>query len=216
VKGIGVLALQGDFEKHAQRLREIGCQTALVKREEECENLSGLIIPGGESTTLLRLLGPEFVGYLKRRIREGLPVFGTCAGAILLARAVNSPSQPCFGVIDIDVTRNAYGRQVDSFIESKLGVTRQGRELLFRRKNGHSLAEVELEGVFIRAPRISRVGPSVTVLARREEEAVLVLEKNVLVAAFHPELSRDCFVIHEFFAALAERTLSRPAVETRI
>ena len=171
----GVLALQGGFAAHAAVLPE----ATEVRRAAEIDDLDVLVIPGGESTTLLRLLEtPECAGIeaaVRRLVDRGGVVLGTCAGAILLARGVANPAQPSWGLLDIDVERNAYGRQVDSF-EARLDP--EG-------------GEPPYEAVFIRAPRIRRVGPGVEVLARWRGEPVLVREGRVFAATFHPELTSD-------------------------
>ena len=178
---IGVLALQGDFEAHRRRLAEFGCEVVLVRKPEQYDALDGLVIPGGESTTFLKLLGDE--GF--RRLNDFVhtrPTFGTCAGAIMLARNVENPDQPGLDAIDITVRRNAYGRQIDSSIVSAPS----------------ALGSEPLEMVFIRAPRIERVGEGVEVLARRDEHPVLVRNGKVMAATFHPELSADTRVHAEF------------------
>ncbi len=172
---IGVLALQGAYAKHQAALERAGAEARLVKRPAELEGLDGLIIPGGESTTFLKHLERDgFFEALKGFVRE-TPTFGTCAGAILLATGVKNPEQASLRAIDITVERNAYGRQVDSAILSA----------------PTSLAGGDLEMVFIRAPKISRAGEGVEVLAEREGAPVLVRQGHILVATFHPELSPD-------------------------
>jgi 5'-phosphate synthase pdxT subunit len=172
---IGVLALQGAYAKHQAALERAGAEARLVKRPAELEGLDGLIIPGGESTTFLKHLERDgFFEALKAFVRE-TPTFGTCAGAILLATGVKNPEQASLRAIDITVERNAYGRQVDSAILSA----------------PTSLAGGDLEMVFIRAPKISRAGEGVEVLAEREGAPVLVRQGHILVATFHPELSPD-------------------------
>jgi pyridoxal 5'-phosphate synthase pdxT subunit len=186
---LGVLALQGDFDAHAKALREAGADDVReVRRTGELEGLSGLVIPGGESTTLLRLFGDEpWFPALQGFGREGGALFGTCAGAILLAREVRSPAQPSLGLLDAAVERNAYGRQVDSF-EAPLET---------------SLPGGPLPAVFIRAPRLVDLGPGVEVLARHDSAPVLVRQGKVLAASFHPELSGDSRV-PRLFVEMAE------------
>ena len=179
---IGVLALQGDFDAHRRRLQELGAEVVLVKRPEQFDEIDGLIIPGGESSTFLKLLGEAGFQKLKDFVRAK-PSFGTCAGAILLAKEVENPSQTGLGAIDIVIRRNAYGRQIDSSI-------RQG---LF--------AGSPIEMVFIRAPKIVRVGPSVEVLATQDGDPVAVRQGSTMAATFHPELSTDSR-IHETFLRL--------------
>ncbi len=181
---IGVLALQGDFDAHRRRLEELGADVVLVRKPEQFDEIDGLVIPGGESTTFLKLLSePTF-----RKLNDFVhtkPTFGTCAGAILLARQVENPHQPGLDAIDIAIRRNAYGRQVDSTIVEAAS----------------SLGGAPLEMVFIRAPRIERVGEGVEVLARRDGDPVLVRKGSVMAATFHPELSDDPRV-HQAFLEL--------------
>jgi pyridoxal 5'-phosphate synthase pdxT subunit len=177
-KTVGVLALQGDFEAHAKAVRRAGAEAVEVRTPDQLAGLDGLIIPGGESTTMLKLLNETG---LKRPISEFAahkPVFGTCAGAILLAREVRNPVQEALGVMDIAVERNAYGRQLDS------------RIVHLRSENGR-LGDDELEAVFIRAPIIRRVGPDARVLLSYNGDPVLVEQGKHMVATFHPELSED-------------------------
>ena len=185
---IGVLALQGAFEAHAKALTALGVTAKLVRTPAELANLDGLIIPGGESTTMLKLLREENLMEPLRQFGLRRPIFGTCAGAILLANEVSSPAQESLGLIDVGVERNAYGRQVDSRITNIMP------EADFRSRMG----EGEMEAVFIRAPIIRRVGTGAKVLARYDGDPVLVEEGRHVVATFHPELSRDNRV-HELF-----------------
>lgn len=180
----GVLAIQGDFAAHARMLKQIGIDAIEVRRAGDLDQIGGLIMPGGESTTMLKFFSEENLsGPLIDFARSGRPVFGTCAGAILLAREVSGPAQSSLGLIDITVERNAYGRQVDSFIDEIETVIEGGR----------------MEAVFIRAPRITRVGNQVEILATHKGEPVFVREGNIIAATFHPELSRDERA-HRFFA----------------
>jgi 5'-phosphate synthase pdxT subunit len=179
---IGVLALQGDFDAHRRRLEELGAKVVLVKKPKQLDEIDGLIIPGGESGTFLKLLGAEGFEKLKEFV-HAKPTFGTCAGAILLATEVENPRQAGLGAIDIRIRRNAYGRQVDSSI-------REGR-----------FADSPLEMVFIRAPKIERVGPGVEVLATEGLDAVAVQQGRVMAVTFHPELSEDTR-IHQTFLDL--------------
>jgi pyridoxal 5'-phosphate synthase pdxT subunit len=179
---IGVLALQGDFDAHRRRLEELGATVVLVKKPEQLDEIDGLIIPGGESSTFLKLLGEAGLEKLKHFVRVK-PTFGTCAGAILLAKEVENPRQSGLGAIDIGIRRNAYGRQINSSI-------REGR---FR--------DAPIEMVFIRAPRIERVGPGVEVVATEGEDPVAVLQGRTMAATFHPELSDDPS-IHRAFLEL--------------
>jgi 5'-phosphate synthase pdxT subunit len=185
---IGVLALQGDFALHARALGRCGADTVEVRKPDELAGLDGLIIPGGESTTLLKLMDAwGFVPALEKLHAAGTPIFGTCAGLILLAREVENPRQFSLGAIDVTVERNAYGRQRESF-EAR-GTARL---------DGHP---VELDMVFIRAPRIRRLGPGVESLAELRGETVMARQGNVLVATFHPELTDDLSV-HRYFCDL--------------
>jgi pyridoxal 5'-phosphate synthase pdxT subunit len=187
---IGVLALQGDFDAHRRRLEELGADVVLVRKPEQLEDIDGLVIPGGESGTFLKLLGEDGFERLKQFVRVK-PTFGTCAGAILLAAEVENPKQAGLGAIDIGIRRNAYGRQLDSSIrEGKLVGALKGQ-----------LAASPLEMVFIRAPKIERVGPNVEVLATEGKDPVAVREGRVMAATFHPELSDDTRV-HQAFLDL--------------
>jgi pyridoxal 5'-phosphate synthase pdxT subunit len=187
---VGVLAIQGDYAAHAEALTESGAEPVEVRKPEELDDLNGLVLPGGESTTMLKFLEKRhFFDALKEYCRRH-PVFGTCAGTILLARDVQNPAQRSLGVLDIVVERNAYGRQIDSSILT--GQT--------------SLPGGPLEMVFIRAPRIVRTGSAVEVLARRDDFATLVRQGNVLAATFHPELSGDRRVHKAFVETVAVST----------
>ncbi len=184
---IGVLALQGDFDAHRRRLEELGTEVVLVRKPEQLDEIDGLVIPGGESSTFLKLLGEQGFQKLSDFVHTK-PTFGTCAGAILLANKVENPQQTGLNAIDMTIRRNAYGRQVDSSIVE--AVT--------------SLGGDPLEMVFIRAPRIESVGDGVEVLAKRDGDPVLVREGNVMAATFHPELSEDSRV-HAEFLKLVEK-----------
>jgi len=179
---IGVLALQGDFDAHRRRLEELGAEVVLVKKPEQLDDIAGLVIPGGESSTFLKLLGEEGFAKLKDFVRMK-PTFGTCAGAILLANEVENPKQAGLGALDITIRRNAYGRQVDSSI-------REGQFL-----------NNPIEMVFIRAPKIERVGQGVEVVATEGRDPVMVRKGKTLAATFHPELSDDAR-IHRYFLDL--------------
>ncbi|MEO6981883.1 MAG: pyridoxal 5'-phosphate synthase glutaminase subunit PdxT [Edaphobacter sp.] len=184
---IGVLALQGAFEAHAKTLQSLGVTAKLIRTPAELKDLDGLIIPGGESTTFLKFL--ERGGFLDalHTFVQATPTFGTCAGAILLAKDVVNPAQKSLALLDITVERNAYGRQIDSTILTSPTTLEGG----------------PLEMVFIRAPRITRTGPGVEVLATRDNFPVLVREGHILAATFHPELSTDTR-IHQLFLDLIE------------
>src|SRR6266446_6091548 len=179
---IGVLALQGDFDAHRRRLEQLGAEVVLVKKPEQLEEIDGLVIPGGESGTFLNLLGEAGFEKLKQFVRIK-PTFGTCAGAILLANEVENPRQTGLGALDITIRRNAYGRQVDSSI-----------------REGHFLND-PIEMVFIRAPKIERVGQGVEVVATEGRDPVMVRKGKTLAATFHPELSDDAR-IHRYFLDL--------------
>src|SRR3954452_10074305 len=187
---IGVLALQGDFDAHRQRLQELGATVVLVKKPEQLDEIEGLIIPGGESGTFLKLLGEQGFEKLKEFVRLK-PTFGTCAGAILLANEVENPKQAGLGALNIRIRRNAYGRQIDSSI-------REGK--LVRDLEGKS-GDSPLEMVFIRAPKISDVGEGVEVLATEGTDPVVVRQGRAMAATFHPELSDDPRV-HQLFLKL--------------
>lgn len=178
---IGVLALQGDYEKHARSLERAGAQVSEVRTAAELDSVDGLVIPGGESTTMLKLLDRESLFEPLREFGSRKPIFGTCAGAILLASKVENPEQASLGLVDITVQRNAYGRQLDSRVSQIEG-------------EGFGT----LEAVFIRAPIIRKAGPGVHVLASYNGDPVLVEEGRHLVATFHPELSGDDRV-HAYF-----------------
>lgn len=178
---VGVLALQGDYEKHARALERAGAHVSEIRTLEELQSVDGLVIPGGESTTMLKLLDREGLFEPLREFGQTKPIFGTCAGAILLATKVESPEQPSLGLMDIAVQRNAYGRQLDSRVTTIPG-------------EGFGT----LEAVFIRAPIIRKTGPGCTVLASYNGDPVLVEQGLHLVATFHPELSGDDRV-HAYF-----------------
>jgi len=184
-KTVGVLALQGDFEAHANAVRRAGADAVEVRTAAQLDQVDGLIIPGGESTTMLKLLNAMDLKEPLRRFAERKPVFGTCAGAILIASDVSHPPQESLNFMDIGVERNAYGRQLDS------------RIVALQPENG-DLPGGPLEAVFIRAPIIRRVGPRVKVIARYDGDPVLVAQDKHLVATFHPELTSDVR-IHRMF-----------------
>jgi 5'-phosphate synthase pdxT subunit len=181
---VGVLALQGDFAAHVKALERLGVAAVEVRRPPQLDAVDGLIIPGGESTALLKLMGEAFPPALRAFHAAGKPIYGTCAGLIVLAREVVGPSQPSLGLIDVTAARNAYGRQRESF-------ETQGEARL----DG---AARPLRMVFIRAPRIVRAGDGVTVLATQGAEPVLARQGPVLVSTFHPELTDDP-AVHRYF-----------------
>jgi pyridoxal 5'-phosphate synthase pdxT subunit len=190
---IGVLALQGAFASHQQRLAELGAATLQVRTPDDLTGVDALVMPGGESTTMSKLLvSSGLFDAIERRIAEGMAVFGTCAGMILLATEVldGRADQRSFGVIDVSVRRNGYGRQVDSF-EAELDVA--------------SLAGGTFHGVFIRAPKVERVGAGVEVLAEHEGVPVLARSGRVTVASFHPELANDARLHAQFLAGASQR-----------
>jgi 5'-phosphate synthase pdxT subunit len=179
---IGVLAVQGDFDAHRRRLEELGADGVLVRNLAELDEVDGLIIPGGESGAILRILGPEGMEKLKEFVRVK-PTFGTCAGAILLAKEITNPEQQGLGALDVRIRRNAYGRQIDSSV-------REGR-----------LGDSPIEMVFIRAPKFERLGPGVEVVASEGDDPVAVRQGKIMAATFHPELSEDTR-IHQAFLDL--------------
>ena len=177
----GVLALQGDFREHARALSDAGASPVEVRTAHELADVDLLVIPGGESTTIAKLaVAGGLVGPVRDRVAGGMPVFGTCAGMIVLAERVEG-GEPLFGVIDVTVRRNAYGRQIDSF----------EADVLVRG------IDHPVRGVFIRAPRVEDVGPGVRVLAEHEGHPVVLEQGNVVVASFHPELVGDA-ALHEY------------------
>ena len=188
MKKVGVLALQGDFAAHGAALERVGAQPVFVREREQLEGLDGLILPGGESTTMLKLLRHDGLLEAVTEFGRRKPMFGTCAGAILMAESVSSPAQESMGLMEIAVERNGYGRQIDS------RVTEIDPSPDFARRT----APGKLEAVFIRAPIIRRVSPGAKVLARYRNDPVLVEQGRHLVATFHPELTADGRV-HELF-----------------
>lgn len=186
-KAVGVLAMQGAFHKHCMMLEGLGVEAIEVRTSEDIESISGLIIPGGESTVMSKLLSRNgLIEPLKKRALEGMPLFGTCAGMILLAKEVDGFDLPLLGVMDIAVQRNAYGRQLESF------------EATFPVKG---LGDDPFSGIFIRAPKVARCGNDVEILAEFEDIPILVREKNFLGASFHPELTGDPR-IHSLFLSM--------------
>jgi 5'-phosphate synthase pdxT subunit len=179
---IGVLAIQGDYEAHKARLEQLGASVVLVRKPEQLDSIDAIVIPGGESSTFLNFLSERgFLEKLREFVRTK-PTFGTCAGAILLAKDVENPPQESLGALDIRIRRNAYGRQIDSSI----------RQAQTKLEGG------PLEMVFIRAPRIVATGKNVQVLASAGDDPVLIREGNIMAATFHPELSPDTRVHQEF------------------
>ena len=186
---IGVLAVQGDFHAHAKALERIGAASRLVKKPMDLCGLSGLILPGGESSTFLKFLEQEGFEQAIRGFGRGHPIFGTCAGAILMADKVENPPQRSLGLMRMTVRRNAYGRQLSSSIRK----AEADQELA-----GGSNKGATLEAVLIRAPQITEIGPEVKTLARIEGKPVLVRQGQYLASTFHPELSGDERV-HRYF-----------------
>jgi 5'-phosphate synthase pdxT subunit len=192
---IGVLALQGDFDAHRRRLEQLGAEVVLIKKPEQLDAVDGLVIPGGESGTFLKLLGEEGFAKLKEFV-HAKPTFGTCAGAILLATEVENPKQAGLGALDIRIRRNAYGRQIDSSIrEGKLRIANPGADP----------GESPLEMVFIRAPKIEHIGEGVEIIATEgsDNAPVAVRQGKAMAATFHPELSDDTRV-HQAFLDLVK------------
>lgn len=189
---IGVLALQGAYDAHAEVLRKLGATPKLVRLPSDLEGIDGLVMPGGESTTMLKFLEQRGFFEVLKQFVHTTPTFGTCAGVILLAKDVTNPVQKSLGALDVTVERNSYGRQIDSTIlqtESKLP--------------GGSI-----EMVFIRAPRITRTGSTVETLAARQNDPVLVREGHLLAATFHPELGHDARVHQLFLEMVAQHKRS--------
>lgn len=187
-KRVGILALQGDFEAHGRMVEQAGAEPVFVRSAADLASIDGLIIPGGESTTMLKLIVEENLAEPLADFGARKPVFGTCAGAILAATDVTQPEQFSFGWMDISVERNAYGRQV----ESRVTTAEPEGDFPARTAPG------EIEAVFIRAPIIRRIGPNVKVLARYEGDPVLVEDGRHMAATFHPELTSDLRV-HQLF-----------------
>jgi len=183
VKTVGILALQGDFHAHLNAVERAGGRAIEVRTARQLDSCDGLVVPGGESTTMLKLLEIENLTEPLRRFAARKPIFGTCAGAILLAHSVTNPAQPCLDLIDIDVERNAYGRQIDSRVAR---VQADGEEM---------------EAVFIRAPKILRVGKDGRILATYNGDPVWVEQGRHMVTTFHPELTPSSRV-HEHFLGL--------------
>jgi 5'-phosphate synthase pdxT subunit len=185
MKTVGVLALQGDFEAHRKAIERAGARALEVRTPDDMAKCDGLIIPGGESTTMLKLMEAEQLTEPIRAFAQAKPIYGTCAGAILLAREVSGPAQASLNLMDIAVERNGYGRQIDS------------RVAKVRSENGR-----EMEAVFIRAPIIRRVGEGARVLARYNGDPVWVEQGRHMVTTFHPELSADSGVHQRFLEKL--------------
>jgi len=188
---IGIVAIQGDYEAHAKTLERLGVKHSFVRTPHDLAGLSGVILPGGESTTHLKVMKEEgLFDALKQFATDGGGFFGTCAGAIMLAREVRGPAQESLGLLDATLLRNGYGRQLASDVH--MGVSKLRKE--------------PLEMVFIRAPIIERIGDAVEVLAKDAGHPVLVQQDKILASTFHPELSDDA-VVHQHFLSMIESTL---------
>jgi pyridoxal 5'-phosphate synthase pdxT subunit len=196
---IGILAVQGDFAAHAAMLAGLGAETVEVRTVADLDGCDGLILPGGESTTQLQFLQEEgLFEAVKTFAADGGAIFGTCAGAILLATEVKNPAQASLGLLDMTVLRNAYGRQLAS-------------DVFF---GASKLTDVPMEMVFIRAPVIDRIGPGVDVLAEYGDKPVLVRKANIIAATFHPELTSDS-TVHRCFLELVEASRRQSASVAR-
>lgn len=182
---VGVLALQGDFAAHLSMLQKCGAQAREVRTVQQLHEVDGLIIPGGESTTIIKLMQRYGLDEaIRQRVAQGMPLFGTCAGLIVMSTDIEGyPHQPRLGVLNVSVARNAFGRQVDSF-EVDLPIARLG--------------DPPMRAVFIRAPYITRTGEGVETLAQLDGKVVLVQQRNLLAGAFHPELTEDQR-LHRYF-----------------
>jgi len=179
VSPVGILALQGDYSLHQNKLEELGASVRLVRLVDDLPGISGLILPGGESSAMLKLGDDVLWEEISTLVKNGLPVLATCAGVILAARQVSKPEQFSLNLIDIEVARNVYGRQIDSDVIPELELTDAGRDFL---------GVEALEGVFIRAPGITALGGEVQTLASCQDQPVFVRQGNVLALTFHPEL----------------------------
>jgi 5'-phosphate synthase pdxT subunit len=188
MKKVGVLSLQGDFAAHGAALERAGAEPVYVREREQLDQIDGLILPGGESTTMLKLMNYEGLFEPIVEFGRNKPVFGTCAGAILMAKDVSHPAQESFGLMDFGIERNAYGRQIDS----RVVALEPAPEFQERTSPG------KLEAVFIRAPIIRHMDPAVKVLAEYDGDPVLIEQGRHLVATFHPELTKDIRV-HQLF-----------------
>jgi len=186
---IGVLALQGDFEEHMRMVERCGHEPTKVRLPEEIEGIDGLIIPGGESTTFgIIMERRNLIAPIRRAALSGMPIFGTCAGAIVLAKEIEGRNQPRLSLMDISVRRNAFGRQINSF-EADIEIP--------------LLGEPPFRCVFIRAPIITKVGEGVEVLAKFEDKVVLAKQGNMMACSFHPELTND-LRLHQYFISLCK------------
>jgi len=186
---IGVLALQGAFREHRKLLKDCGVSSREVRKPEQLEGVGGLIIPGGESTTIGKLmLEYGLMEPIKKLGMEGLPIFGTCAGLVLLAKDIKNSDQPKLGLMDMEVVRNGFGRQVDSFeVDLEISV----------------LGFTPFRAIFIRAPYIERVNPNIGILATYQDKVVFARQGNLLACSFHPELTDD-IRIHRYFLEMVD------------
>lgn len=189
---IGILALQGDFALHIRMFESLGIETVAVKKPQHLALCQGLVLPGGESTTLVKLLKAIDLFKAIPEFNRNWPIFGTCAGAILVARNIIHHPVESFGLIDIDVRRNAYGTQVDSFSD-RIDLSIDGQTK-------------QIDGVFIRAPRLERIGADVRMIGFHDRQPVIVENDMVLAATFHPELTDD-MTIHAYFADKVKRLI---------
>ncbi|MGA8103764.1 MAG: pyridoxal 5'-phosphate synthase glutaminase subunit PdxT [Candidatus Acidiferrales bacterium] len=196
---IGVLAIQGDYDAHAEVLHRLGVKHSLVKTPADMDGIAGLILPGGESTTHLKILKEEgLLPAIQKFSKDGGAFFGTCAGVILLAREVRSPVQESLGFLDVSVERNGYGRQLASHVH----------------RGQSTLRDEPIEMVFIRAPIIESVGTDVKILAQDAGRPVLVEQGRILAATFHPELTRES-VVHQHFLAMCQNSETAPLSNSR-
>ncbi|WP_434510900.1 pyridoxal 5'-phosphate synthase glutaminase subunit PdxT [Desulfitobacterium sp. AusDCA] len=191
---IGILALQGAFREHRQALESLGCEVAEVRKPGDLDGINGLIIPGGESTTMGKLLQVDDLGEkIKRLAKNNLPIFGTCAGMIVLSKNIEGSDQYRLGLMDVTVQRNAFGRQIASF-ETDLEIP--------------ALGQGPVRAVFIRAPYIKNVAPNVGILAEYEKKIVFARQGNMIASAFHPELTKDRRV-HQYFLSIVDEQLAK-------
>jgi pyridoxal 5'-phosphate synthase pdxT subunit len=197
---VGILAVQGDFEAHAATLARMGVEYVFVRTPRDLEGVDAVILPGGESTTQWKFLVEEGLDKsLLAHAARGGAIFGTCAGAILLAKEIRNPAQQSLGLANITVIRNGYGRQLASEV----------------RHGAAAISSEPLEMVFIRAPIIERVGSGVEVFAKSEGQPVLVRQGQILIATFHPELTRDT-TVHEYFLRMAELSKNSRRIDTAV
>ncbi|HXN25373.1 MAG TPA: pyridoxal 5'-phosphate synthase glutaminase subunit PdxT [Candidatus Dormibacteraeota bacterium] len=207
---VGILAVQGDYEAHGEMLARLGIGYCFVKTSEDLQGCDALILPGGESTTQLQFLQEEgLIAGIRALAERGGSLFGTCAGAILLANEVRNPTQPSLELLDIAITRNGYGRQLSS--EVRLGTSKlagRASSEMTTPETAVAGAPAPMEMVFIRAPIIERVGPGVEILAESEGKPVLVRQGKVLAATFHPELTTDT-TVHGAFLKIASEHQQR-------